>query len=464
MSVFEETKGIDVQLADKNGVHYPAILDIDNDGISLDIYAESNEERYFQLDYTSLETLTCESFNKVFFLYGLQMESHFSSALKGDNGERGFMRIKLSAERVIIVKSCTYLDSKVNSIELSSEAIADWIGTTHTQAKIPTLSYEELTANRSKALKEFEVNIPEVGRLFLKYKWSQGGIDKFSVGTSFPPSLVLELEKEHSFEKALSFLDDLKRLLFFVVGAQFEVDVRFKLSFDMEGCLFECKSNPTYDDRHSILYPLLHNTIDSSYTRLPPFDVKAFAAYFALNSDTRNHWLKYQSYKQLENYEERYLGYFRILESLLYKQENFLAPELFDSCIDIFKVDLAKHFGVRNKKMESFLRYIKTQVNTKKYNVERNLIKQFKALPKEFKDIICFNQGNLKPIVDLRNDITHANKYSISERQKIENLTFLEALLLFEMFKKIGIDYALSLNAVIRIPRFVYIRSHSASM
>ncbi|CAH7202482.1 hypothetical protein VCHA38P215_350010 [Vibrio chagasii] len=214
MSVFEETKGIDVQLADKNGVHYPAILDIDNDGISLDIYAESNEERYFQLDYTSLETLTCESFNKVFFLYGLQMESHFSSALKGDNGERGFMRIKLSAERVIIVKSCTYLDSKVNSIELSSEAIADWIGTTHTQAKIPTLSYEELTANRSKALKEFEVNIPEVGRLFLKYKWSQGGIDKFSVGTSFPPSLVLELEKEHSFEKALSFLDDLKRLLF----------------------------------------------------------------------------------------------------------------------------------------------------------------------------------------------------------------------------------------------------------
>ncbi|PMN17010.1 hypothetical protein BCT39_16725 [Vibrio lentus] len=461
MVKFEEKKGINIQLADRNGIHYPGLLDLTNDGILLEVYAESNQQRHFQLDYQSLSTLRCDSFNQVFFLYGVQMESHYSSALNGDNSERGFLRIQFSANKAVVVYGHAYTDSKVQTIEFSSGAIEDWIGTTTTQIKIPTLSIEEITANSGKALKEFEVELPNIGKLSLKYKWARGGIDKFHVGTSFPPCLVLKLSKELTFEDSMKTIDDLKQLLYFLIGTSFDLDINLNLGMHQEGYIFESNKPSNYSNSHSVLYPLLHNAI-SDYTYLPPFNIDSIAKYFSLSEGVRYHWFKYLSYKKMENPEEKYLGYFRVLESLLHKQENFLPPEKFDSCIESFKEELALHFDVKPKKMTDFLRYIKTQVNSKKYNAERNLTKQFKGLPKEYKDTIKFNQSDLNSIVQLRNAITHASHYSLSQRDMLEKLTFLESLLIFEMFRAIGIEYDSSVYAVFRMARFSYIKNHSA--
>lgn len=464
MYQFDDTNEINVQVADIHGHYYPAILEISENRVSLDIYAETNEHRQFQLDYSSLDSLKCEGFIKKYYLYDVIEESRFNSTLMGSGSNRGFCRVKLSAKKVIVWNANTLRDNEIKSIEFRSDAIVDWIGQTTTQTEIPTLLNEELTKGNNPAFKEFEVELPSIGKLYLKYNWARGGIDRFVVGTSFPPSLVLELNRTSSFDEALELVNELKQLMFFIIGSEFQIDTKVKLCEFEEGYIIDTSSNPTYSNWKGILYPLLHHSIDTSYTKLEPFDLSAFSKYFLLSQDIKGHWSKYQYYKKLENEEERHLGYFRILEALLHKQENFFPPELFDSCIGKFKGDLAKHFKVKTKKMGDFLNYIKNHVNTKKYNVRRNLIKQFKSLPEEFKKNIKFSQEDLNKIVETRDKITHAAQYSINERDRTEYLIFLECLLLFEMFNRIGINYQSSMYAIMRLPSFAHISTHSVEI
>ncbi|NOJ26210.1 HEPN domain-containing protein [Vibrio coralliilyticus] len=458
---FHNDKNISVQILDQNNEYYSAILDINKSSITLDIYAESNEKRHLNLDYLNMTSIECRGFGKTYVLYGLQLRSHSTEGLSGSDSQRAALRVQFYASSLIAIEASPYFGEKViEELEIESEVLEQWIGTTSTQQKIPSLSVDDSLAQNGKALKEFEVSIGDLGHLSLKYKRKIGGIDKFIVGMSFPPRLTMQFKKAQSFEEALCVLNKLKHIMSFIVGRSFECKVHLKLPRRIEGFFFQIQSGSKSNGREVVLYPLLHNSIDPSFAaRLPPFDVLAFDRFFNLSTQTQCKWDKYLCYKNMENSEERYLGYFRLLESLIYKEEHFLDPSVFDEFIESHYKDLAQYFDVKTKRMKDFLRYIGVHVNPKKYNVERSLNKLYRGLPLELRENLKYKQSDIRRVVSLRNDITHARSHSIETSELDDLLAFLEALLILEMYKEIGIDYEVSMWVVTRMNQFVRIRT-----
>jgi hypothetical protein len=63
----------------------------------------------------------------------------------------------------------------------------------------------------------------------------------------------------------------------------------------------------------------------------------------------------------------------------------------------------------------------------------------YKSLPATARKKLALDQSNIGSICKLRNDISHANDFYISEEALRVNCVFVESLLIFAMFETIGI-------------------------
>ncbi|WP_335852178.1 HEPN domain-containing protein [Aeromonas hydrophila] len=140
----------------------------------------------------------------------------------------------------------------------------------------------------------------------------------------------------------------------------------------------------------------------------------------------------------MNNIEERFLGYFRLLESLCYQTKCHLDPDALNALIKRVKPFVRRYFN-NSKGVSSFLSGI-PRFNRSKYNTEKCISDFYRTLSTTITNEWNLNSEDIKDICTLRNDITHANDFYINEQELTRKTVFIETLLIFSLGEKIGID------------------------
>jgi hypothetical protein len=165
----------------------------------------------------------------------------------------------------------------------------------------------------------------------------------------------------------------------------------------------------------------------------------AFDSYFCMTNDKRSFFKKYRRYSRMDSLEERYLGYFRILESLCYKQKSYLDEELLKGVVQRSEHYMIKKFQDK-KSVKSFLKSI-PRLNMSKYNTEKCISDFYEEIPKGARSEWKYAKKDIGSLCKLRNDITHANDYRVSTDDMMSSIEFIEILLVFSLGRSLAISF-----------------------
>jgi hypothetical protein len=92
------------------------------------------------------------------------------------------------------------------------------------------------------------------------------------------------------------------------------------------------------------------------------------------------------------------------------------------------------------KNVKGFLKAI-PRLNKSKYNTEKCISDFYDEIPIEIRDEWRYSKRDINALCKLRNDITHANDYRISEDDMMSRIEFVEVLLVFALGRSLEISF-----------------------
>jgi hypothetical protein len=95
--------------------------------------------------------------------------------------------------------------------------------------------------------------------------------------------------------------------------------------------------------------------------------------------------------------------------------------------------------------------------NNSKYNTEKCIQDFYLSIPSDLTKNWKFQKKDIGFICRLRNDITHANDYYVSDVDLEEKTKFIEILLIFSLCSKIGIRHDITSKLIDRISGYKFI-------
>lgn len=456
-----ESYDFDVTI-DHEGQSYAGKLHLSPSHISLTIMGESSQYRRFEAWRDEKDYIVCRGFNNRFVVCNLKIKKSQHRTLSRHPENWGYYEYHYRAEYVI---SCpSYRVGKYTSIEIFSNTLDSWIGHTTTQDKI--IEYherKELVNENEDRLVEVETEVQGVGILVVSYNFSWHYLpNEFSSGIVFPPSITLYLNHELDSVEVKNEYDRLYQFLSYIMGDELEID-RIILTQESASWHDQCslyfpshEHNKRYE--HALIFhPLSHNLRDLSLG-IPSLDLNIFSAYYSLEPKEIAYWEKYLRYKRMANIEERFLGYFRILESLCYKKKTFVDADLLGELSARIKPYLVKRFGTA-KNVKGLLGAVK-RANESKYNTAKCIGDFFASLPHELVEGWIFGKSDIESICKLRNDITHANDVDVTQDDLQSYTVFIEVLLVIALYQKVGFNLANESRLVRRISGYHLIHPH----
>lgn len=449
-----KTYKFDVVVEDGNE-RFAGKLNLTPEKITITIMGEQNDERNCAIGWGDIDQIVCNDLNKKFFLYDLKFAGGRSSAICHYPKPIGYFESTFNVGFVVFCPSSTLKDNAFHTISIHSETICDWIGNTETQEEI-IRSYhrKEPVFDNPDKLIEFIINISGIGKLGVSYNWSiHSSSPDFKSGILFPPSLVVGFYKAINAKEVKRQYDRIYNLFALLTGDELstsKIDIGYiGPGINNTGSLYY--PSRTVKKRYSnspIFFPLGKN-LRFDQLGLPPIPLEIFNNYFALSDQEVEYWNKYIKYKRMENVEERFLGFFRILETLCFKKKVYLDEELLAELCHRIKPYLIKKFNDR-KSVKSFIKGL-PRYNGSRYNTEKCIQDFFKSIPCELTNDWRFQKQDIGSICKLRNDITHANDYYVSESEIEEKAKFIEILLILSLCLKIGLGLDITAKLIDRI-------------
>lgn len=435
--------------------NFAAKLDLTPSRVVVTIMGERYDKRNCSLVFRDIDRLICHDLNKTFFLYKLRFARGSSRTISDHPKSIGFFESSFEVEYVIFIPTVQNKYCNFNFFSIHSDAISKWIGRTNTQEEI-VKAYENKDSNFDdhKKLHEFSANLKNIGVLGVSYNLSwHRSFPNFSSGIIFPPSFNVAFFNHTSSEELKEKYDKTYNLLSFLIGSDFlikHVEVRFSSGrINHIGSLYYPTRNTfTEHDPNYIFFPLRINLRDNCF-ELNPFPLDVFNEFYSLPQEKADCFSKYLRYKRMSNIEEKFLGFFRILETLCFKKKSYLDEKLLSELSEKAKPYLMKKFNDK-KNVTSFLEGL-SRYNNSKYNTEKCIQDFYLALPKSLSCKWKFEKSDIGGICKLRNDITHANNYYADDRELEEKTKFIEMLLIISLCKMIGINLETSESLVNRI-------------
>lgn len=417
-------------------------LELSPDKVTLTVKGEATEGRECSFGFSDTDEVWCDGYTKSYILKNLKMIRAQSGVL--EHNKIGFFEYVYEVGYLAYFTGRVHQGQKFRGFSVDFEEAKSWIAHTNTQEKI-LKHYEEKKLFNDKDFDptQFMVPLQGVGHIILGYNVSAHySASDFSSGVHFPPSLHLLLSKEQPLDDLKELYDRLYNLMSFIIGNDISVNsLEIALDTTMYSTMKASLYYPhtEYCRQRKSRYPLypLGRDLRFDTFRYPEFDISAFDRFFSLDIDDSSKWKKYRKYRDMSSVEERFLGYFRLLESLTYKSKNYLDEEILGSLIDKFKSCLVRKFD-DNKSVNSFLKGL-PRYNGSKYNTAKCISDFYKSLPAEIRDKWIFSNSDIAGICKLRNDITHANDYHESDNTLYKKSIFIETLLVFALYEKLGI-------------------------
>ena len=185
---------------------------------------------------------------------------------------------------------------------------------------------------------------------------------------------------------------------------------------------------------------------------------RVFQSYFQLNEDLRNLFHKYLKYRALDSIEERFLGFFRLLEKLTFQKATFVDANQLATLLKRATPFLIRHFG--NKVgVVSLIRSI-PRLNESKYNTEKCVAILLDRLPKDMTSNWKLTTKEIASVCKLRNDMVHANNNQVSEEKLLSMMVFVELLLTAALAEQISIPAGESKNYLPQHQQYSHIAKH----
>jgi Apea-like HEPN/ApeA N-terminal domain 1 len=445
------------------GNRFVGKLELTSEKIVLTVTGESKEGRDWSHSFGDVEQMACDDYTRTYLLYGLKSMQGKSGSL--GHGDIGYFEHVYEISYLVYSTGILSENETFSGFSVRFRELKNWLGHTEKQEEILNRYYKAQLFNRSDVdLEEFSVAVHNKGTVAISYYLSAHySAHDFSTGLQFPPSLIMHFSHEQSATETKQIFDDLCEITSFAIGRGLSLEnaqlfCSSRTSSSQNTWLYFPKNKEHKEQRKDyILFPLGRNLRfnDLGY---PEFDIGLFNTYFSLSDKDREKWKKYHKYRRMESAEERFLGYFRLLESLTFKSKNFLDEDKLQGLIDQFETCLGKRFGDK-KSVKSFLRGL-NRYNRSKYNTEKCLLDFYDNIPSEVSKEWQVEKSDIKLICTLRNDISHANDFDVSEDELHKFTKFIETLLVFALFLKLGISTATVSTIISRMEGYHLIASN----
>jgi hypothetical protein len=263
---------------------------------------------------------------------------------------------------------------------------------------------------------------------------------EFSAGVRFPPRFVASFDEAKNELETIENFNTLRDLLSVVVGSRVSLQAINLIPENPSGffrpILYFSEPKHSANEARYVMFPLGCNPARNQLG-LPEFPLASFNAYFAADSEIRTYFKKYVRYRALENPEERFLGYFRLLEKLTFQKDSFVDEARLDLLMNRAKPLVVRYFG-GSSAVNSLLKQVRRS-NQSKLNTASCIVKFMKQLPVELSAEWVFDNSHIESICKLRNDLTHANEIEPDARDVEVRAKFIEVLLVIALLKAIDV-------------------------
>ena len=445
-----------------NFVVFAGELILNPDGIYITIRGEDNEKRRCEIIWNNkLDFLMCHKNNATYYLYDLILDSASSRTIdRSENSLISYFEVKFEVKNVLFIPLESQQQVKFNGIDILSNTISEWIGITNKQKELADNYRKDPHSKKHIDPEEFSFDINEYYFISIRYfMYSYYAPHDFKVGIEFPPILRFNFNNYKSGKEIIKVFFEIYAFFAFLTGGDLSLT---KIIFNnnlssSKKVSFYFPTNKKIKPRknQAILYPLSAN-LRFVEQCLPIFSLNAIKKYFELDETVKSYFKKYIRYRRMSNTEERFLGYFRLLESLCKKTGKYVDE---DKLIDIgkkAKVYLIHRLGDK-KGVSEFLKNLK-RFNSSKYNTEKSIKDFIRIFDSENELKLNTHINDVGSICKLRNDIIHANDYNICESNLNKYTKFIECLLIAALLFKIGISSEHIKSIISRIEDYFYLK------
>lgn len=409
--------------------------------VSGDLYGD----RKYELDTLHLDSLECHSHSLKYQLLGLES---FYNEFHWLEGVRHF-EVNYDVSHAFILPLS--FDAKdIVEVNVFSPTIEEWVGITKAQHSFLS-SHGQLDIEdplESVVL----VPVEGIGTLEICYEThSHYSQQSRSAGIACTLYTNFSTTSPWSSEDVLSYLDNFRSFFGVLHGDEptiTAVQVYEGAGSAVPGYVYY----PTAGMRPDLLglasvFPL---SKDLAFPQgLPEFPAAAISAFFLQDKAGLARWHKYLRYQKIGAMEDRFLGIFRLLEALTLEKKSYLDADLLDKAIRRLEPVAIRIFGDK-KSVQSFLRRLQ-KVNESKYNTETCIRKFMERIPEAVQSAWKFQVTDLNRICTLRNDITHANNYYVSDDDLLDQTYFVNTLLYFALLESIGVSLETTVRVASRI-------------
>lgn len=437
------------------GQSFAGHLSISKSQIILEVHADISEGRRLSLPMDNIDKLACTDLNTTILLHDLILLKGMSRTLDSGVSQREY---KYEVGYLVFSKSPININQPFFGMQFHSDSIAKWIGNTNKQEAILGLYYtSDLFKQPPDVFNEFSCAVID-GVVGVEYKASVYHMStEFRAGITFPPVFYFLFSTENGSEACMKKAKDVIAFFSFLTYGDInisKIDLLHAGFGVQKATLFFPIRDPLKNKSSCILYPLgrnlRHDTIG-----LPELQNSTFKNFFSHDERVRRFTYRYLKYKKFENHEERFLGFFRILEAITHKKASYLDGETLSRICKKYKPELMKEFNDK-KSVNGFLKRI-PKWNSMKYNTEKCISDLLISIPIPDDEKWIYDRTEIVKICQFRNDITHANEYEVDSETIYRYESFIEILLVYSLLDLLGVSPESAMAICSRLPCYDWI-------
>ncbi|CAI2094187.1 Uncharacterised protein [Serratia fonticola] len=404
--------------------NYCAELSINSDEIKIRIFDFNNRISLTYSEMVSLHSIEFKKGDGQYLLFGLQLNE--SSFMMIDVNEN-FNDYTFFAQGFLYSKGELKHNDLFTGLSIYGENVKKWSGYTHKLDKIIECGIGNRLPSDEDCV-EFKKEIPNIGTIGLHYSYRCGGlIGLHTVGMSVEPHVTITFENPVFLDGLIEHYIDLYMILRFLIGGSLIVsNVKIKkgsscFGDDTQLYLAEKKSKRVVDS--GIFFPYSTIYRDDSENSFPEL---IWANYYnPKNRGVKELIKKYMTYSMIHDDEEKFLGFYRIIETMTAKNSCYVDEERLSNLLKTSRNFLAKKFP--GTSLSDFFRAIK-RANQSKSNTEACIHHFIKNLPDVVIERLNLKSININEICNSRNKIIHQPLFLETPEKVNKYMNYMELL------------------------------------
>ncbi|WP_413740328.1 HEPN domain-containing protein [Sodalis sp. RH14] len=432
---------------------YAAELFINVDEIKIRLFDFNSKINRTYIEMMSLHSLVFQKGNGQYLLFGLKLnESSFMTI--GTN--ESFDDYTFFAQGFLYSEGELKNNTLFANLSIYGENIKKWSGYTRKLDKIIECGIGNKLPDKEDCV-EFEKDIPSVGAIGLYYSYRYGGLNGLhTVGMSVEPHVTITFETPICLDKLIEHYIDLYMILRFFIGSPLMIsNVKTQNCSDYgrnytQFYLAEKKEGKRAIDI-SMLLPYSTIYRDDSENSFPESVWENY--YNPKNNEIKELIKKYMTYSMIHDNEEKFLGFYRIIEIMTAKKSCYVDAERLSNLLKRSRKLLAKEFP--STSLSEFFRAIK-RANKSKQNTESCIHHFIKNLPEIVVERLNIKDINISEICNSRNKIIHQPLFLETPEKIYKHMNTTEELTKLALLIRLGIPEP-TLEEIINhnLPQFI---------